>query len=416
MFLTTPKVLPCLVLAIVVGFPTLARGQTCAEPGLPAPLYGRGGSSFNGVLSELALRLAEADPPRTLIFKDDGWCQGLDSLASPAQPLSGTAKYWRVDNGGKIGTSSCLLSEEPEKAAYAAFAISHGDLQTLECPEATALPSDILDLLGPVRALSFIVPNGSTQEVISAEAAYHLYTFGGSAGVSPWTEDEYIWSLGGTPWSLSGNQSLFASALGIPHAAFRRTEHNSHWSMIQALGNSVSAGKHEQAIGFISSDAADLNRDKVSPLAYQDFDQLWGYWADSTQNSFDKLNVREGRYSLWHAHHLLTHSAEGRIADEGVAQLAKLLGVDPHQENDAAGLDAIIEAGHIPRCAMRVWRDTDFGPLYGVAPTAPCSCYFEAALAERRPSESGTNCASCTTASDCPNASDVCSYGYCEPG
>ncbi len=413
----TSKVLSCLALATLVSVPTLARAQTCAELDLPAPLYGRGHSSLNGVLSQLALLLAEADPPRSLIYKDDGVCPGLASVSDPTLPLSGSAKYWYVDeNDGKLRTGACALPDSAEDAAYAAFAISPSDLQPLDCPEVTELPSDILDLLGPVRALSFIVPNGSTQEVISAEAAYHLYTFGGSAGVSPWTEDEYIWSLGGTPWSLSGNQSLFASALGIPHAAFRRTEHNSHWSMIQALGNSVSAGKHEQAIGFISSDAADLNRDKVSPLAYQDFDQLWGYWADSTQNSFDKLNVREGRYSLWHAHHLLTHSAEGRIADEGVAQLAKLLGVDPHQENDAAGLDAIIEAGHIPRCAMRVWRDTDFGPLYGVAPTAPCSCYFEAALAERRPSESGTNCASCTTASDCPNQSYICSYGYCEPG
>ena len=43
-------------------------------------------------------------------------------------------------------------------------------------------------------------------------------------------------------------------------------------------------------------------------------------------------------------------------------------------------LDAYIDAGLVPSCAMDVKRTTDLGPLSAYVPPVMCGCHFEARL------------------------------------
>src|SRR5207342_3693796 len=79
----------------------------------------------------------------------------------------------------------CTLADNPVD-------IGVSDVYASSCPGGESLMDGVKDYLGPVQAMTFVVPTASTQTIISAEAAYLVYGFGNDSQASPWTDDTKI--------------------------------------------------------------------------------------------------------------------------------------------------------------------------------------------------------------------------------
>src|SRR5262249_21685491 len=93
-------------------------------------------------------------------------------------PVDNTATYWDA-----MAEQTCDL--DPGTIADIGIA----DVFATTCQSLpNGLPSGVGDSFGPVEAYSFVVPEKSTQKVISKEAAYFVFGFGNDSGVEPWTD------------------------------------------------------------------------------------------------------------------------------------------------------------------------------------------------------------------------------------
>ena len=74
---------------------------------------------------------------------------------------------------------------------------------------------------------------------------------------------------------------------------------------------------------------------------------------------------------------------------------------------------ALIKAGFVPPCAMKVTRTTELGDFtYAVPPATACGCAFDAQVGV---TPLDPACTTCTTDIDCAaTGRPSCRYGYCE--
>jgi hypothetical protein len=164
----------------------------------------------------------------------------------------------------------------------------------------------------------------------------------------------------------------------------------------------------ERTIGVLSSDFADKNRGNLRTLAFQQAGQKFGALPDSTKDSFDKANVRDGHYPIWGAIHVMAATASGGAPSPAASALISTL-VAPMLKEQV--LIAIVAAGFVPKCAMAVTHTTEVGPLSVYKPPFGCSCFFEKQV------NNGTapaRCKSCSGSADCGGATPACNYGFCE--
>jgi len=162
--------------------------------------------------------------------------------------------------------------------------------------------------------------------------------------------------------------------------------------------------KSESAIGILSSDFADRNRGSLRVLAFQQRGQRHAYFPDSTPESADKANVRDGHYPIWGAIHLLAPTINDVASPTARALINQLHGA----QLDRRVVDAIIDGGYIPQCAMKVKHSEEVGPLTVEDSDFGCSCYFD-----DRVTHGKASCPKCELSTDCP-AGDACRYGFCE--
>jgi len=363
----------------------------CAS--LPNPLIGAGGSASKPLLGKIAPALRKAADPITLIYQSPGACFGITAYVDKT-PLTGTASYWEAD-GSEQTCNFPVLGVTPDFGMLG--------VKATECAGVEAVPAGIGEFTGPITSWSLIVPKSASQTSISAAAVYFIYGFGAALGkVSPWTLDAELYSRNATSAALIA----IALAAGIPPTKFKGNDVGSNQAMISSLAGSTSP---EAALGFVSTEVADLNRDSVRTLAFQAEGQSCGYWPDSTATGFDKRNVRDGHYYLWSPYRFYAPVDGQNKPSKPVT--ARFLGffsgaVEPPPELPL--LDTIIDNGNIPECAMEVWRDEEIGPLYSRQPVAPCGCYYEF----RATGES--SCGTCTKDAECGADSPVCRLGFCE--
>ncbi len=243
---------------------------------------------------------------------------------------------------------------------------------------ATASPSSRADhLVEPHR-----LQRRRARPTISAAAVYFVYGFGAALGqVAPWTVDAELYSRNAT------SAALIAIALGagIPPTKFKGIDVGTNQAMISSVGQSLNP---EAALGFVSTEVADLNRNTVHTLAYQAHDQSLRLLA--------RLRPRPRSTSATSATVTTTCGARTTSTSRSTAtarstnpETRRLIGFFTGAEPLPDGLpllDIIIDNGTIPQCAMQVWRDEEIGPLYSFQPDAPCGCYFESRAA------GGTDC------------------------
>jgi hypothetical protein len=73
--------------------------------------------------------------------------------------------------------------------------------------------------------------------------------------------------------------------------------------------------------------------------------------------------------------------------------------------------EALITAGFVPACAMKVTRTEELGDFtYSDPPPVNCTCAFDAKVGA--PMES--YCKMCNDNTDCMPERPSCRYGYCE--
>lgn len=371
-----------------------AAALDCAT--LPTPVYVFGSSAVKATLAEIAKILALQNPPTTLIYKSLGSCAGVDAVLT-GTPIMGAgtaaASYW----GDGVNELKCDLD-----AAGTVADVGISDVFAETCFDLpNGLPTNVGDFLGPVQAMTFIVPKTSSQQSISAEAAYFAYGFGASSGVMPWTDPAFLFQRDVS----SGTEAMIAKAINVPPPKWVGTATTSSSDILSKVAGSASP---EDTLGILSADLADENRATVTVLAYQHIDQDCGYWPDSDAQSFDKRNVRDGHYAIWGPLHLISKlDAQGYpISVPARPFINYMTGTQA-----PAGLDLItFEAEHhiIPQCAMRVKRTDELGALASFAPPKSCGCFYEKAAS------GGTDCTPCTSPADCSVDTPACNFGYCE--
>lgn len=368
----------------------LAAGD-CAD--LPTPLIGVGGSASKPLLAKIAPELRKLGDPISLIYQSPGACFGITAYVD-GTPVTGTASYWDAD-GTEQTCNFPVVGVEPDFGMLG--------VQGTLCEGVEAIPDGIGEFSGPITSWSLIVPNASSQTSISAEAVYFIYGFGAALGkVAPWVVDAELYSRNATSAALIA----IALAAGIPPTKVKGTDVGTNQAMISSLAMSVDP---EAAIGFVSTEVADLNRDSVRTLAFQAKQQSCAYWPDSTATGFDKRNVRDGHYALWSPYRFYAPvDGRGEIVDETTRRFIGYFTDAASVPAELALLDLIIDNGNLPQCAMQVWRDEEIGPLYSLQQEAPCGCYYEA----RATGE--TSCSACEDDAGCSGDAPKCRHGYCE--
>jgi len=417
---------------------------------LKNPVYIAGGSAAKPHLVALAGVLGNSV---SIIYAAPTACIGLeDVVASPAQTEVASASYIDASTTPPTVETCTGAGATPFPAIYVDIGVSGAFPSSCITPAIT-VGAGYQDFQGPIEAFEVAVPWGSSQNSISADAAYVVFGWGGETyKVTPWTTPTDIWTRGVT----SAVQLIIGDAVGLLGSKWLSNTGDAGLAQVLAsesvmVSTIAGAADYNATIGILGSGSLDPAKSApstgdggvviggVKPLAFQATEQACAYYADSDLNHFDKINVREGRYAIWGAEHFVaavdgsgnpvanpqTSSNPVPSTNAGVQKVLAYIG---HATSGSlpfpaataltpAELEAVIKAessAHfIPDCAMQVSRTAELAGEASYQPKEGCGCYFESLTGKG--TTLSTYCTTCTTASDCHDASyPACNFGYCE--
>jgi hypothetical protein len=337
----------------------------------------------------------------TLVYTKLSSCGGvtgvINNLDAKSQGAT-TSSYW--DASGN--TQTCTIDDASK---YPDIGISAVFPNTC-IPSSTGF-SGIGDFQGPVVTAVWFVPSQSHQRSISAEAAYLLYS--GAGKVAPWSDPKNVFLRGST----GGTQVMMGNAIGVPPTQWLgKTTGSSDLerSSVIAAGSNPSVDP-ESVLGLGEIDYAEdaTGSANLNMLAYRHYGQSCAYYPNSTLDSRDLANVRDGHYVGWGPAHLVSKVSSQGVplkADAGTI-INYFIGNQPVPRQDLLSL--VIQRHLVPQCAMHVRRTTEVGPVVSYQPSPSCSCFFDLKAT------GSTGCTPCAKASDCPASAPVCNLGYCEP-
>jgi hypothetical protein len=423
--------------AWLLGGATLAisgRASAAACNTLTNPVYVSGSSAFKPVLQAVANVLGSAV---SIVYQSPGSCEGL-GFVTGNMPDTDTP----VTIVPSAANGACTLP-----LAGAVVDIGLSDVYAKTCHDtfnqSIALTATQADFLGPIQAMTFAVPKDSSENIISAEAAYMVFGFAAAAGktITPWTDPTQIFvryydsgtlEMLGTAINLVGSKWVNAT-----NKASVQTEGGTGPMQTALITAEGVAATQSTAIGILSTSGLKTG---IKGLAFQGVGQSCSYYPDSGPSAADKINVRQGRYQIWGPEHLVanvdnTGKPVGENSNTAAVQTLINALISTSQALPAAsdagaadgGVTTLGEAevkqiiaaisvpatGFIPQCAMQVSRTSEIGPESSYAPPAACSCAYETATGTPL---SGHNCVQCSSNADCTAtpATAVCHFNYCE--
>jgi hypothetical protein len=416
---------PLAVAAATAAVAAPASAATCASLNLPNPLLLVGSTAVANLVQTMAVALASANPPISIIYSNAGSCGGVNIVFTGAPIGTGTASYYPVGTTGTPPT--CSLMNEPA-STFPQVALS--DVSYLSCYNGqtfSSLPAGIGEFVGPIQTMNFIVPEASNASAISAEAAYFVYGFANGGGTSQWggagvTSEANIFMRGPS----SGTQSMIAVAIGVRPDLWVANSTDpvtmatlSSGGMLKDAVGAATAANANATIGILSSDviegtanvSASTNAPLVKGLAFQAHGQDCPWYPNSASGTHDKQNVRDGHYVLWGPERFYT-PITGTTPTNALA--AKWVGyfngtvTAPFPNGYQDLLTSEINDFLIPQCAMSVQRagNLEIGPMTPAKPT--CDCLFDSLK-----KTGGSSCTACPDGGTCP-AGSTCMYGYCE--
>ncbi len=425
--------------AWLLGGATLAvagRASADACPTTSNTVFISGSSAFVPVLQALTGVLGTGI---NIVSQKPGSCEGLDPVL---ESTPDTHAATLLNNNTAV---ACTL---PAGGALVDIGVSDVYPSTCQATFDTNLPAvgaGFKDFLGPVQAMTFAVPVNSSENLISAEAAFMVFGFDANTtanSILPWTTpgDIYVrfWDSGtlemiGSAIGLPGGKWKNATATAQPDAGVPAQQQSSGGNMASALVSSgAMTGHTNSTIGILSTSGLTAS---LKPLAFQGKNQTCSYLPDSTSSTTDKINVRQGRYDIWGPEHMITN-VDGSGKPVGVnnntaavqtvinallassqAQTAQSDAGTSLSETEVGSLIAAFSkpsVGFIPWCAMQVQRSGEVGAESSYAPPAACSCAFEIANGAALSGHACTACTAQTESTVCTGSTPKCHFGYCE--
>jgi hypothetical protein len=397
-----------LATAIVIaglGWASQARAQTCpASPPdcstLLNPVYILTADTQESLLKGLGKRLRQPGGPHrqmTLVYRNSSSCTNVSTFFGKTSLTSGTLNYVPDDpNWNEATPCQCTISTPTP------IHVSSSAIFTESCQQQK--PADVGLFRGPLQGYLFAVRKASTERAITADEAYFVLGFGSMGQVTPWNDENFIHIR---PVDAS-TLVCTAAAAGLDPAKAKGKSHDRSSQLLTAM--TMVGAPDDKTIGMLGCAPYDRNRmaNTVGALAFKAVGQKYAYYPDSTATSFDKRNMREGRYFPWSATDWFALvDGNGNILDDNARYLINLIldkPVTPDPGFDP--LQVVMSAGLVPECAMRVTRSREAGDLSPYQSPTPCNCAFDAKFAT-------STCTACTD--DTPCGGGKCRHGYCEP-
>jgi hypothetical protein len=366
-----------------------------------------GTSDFAPMLRAVQPLLSAQTPAYRAVYQNASSCAGVASVFEASKrlmtnPAAGAAPNYAFYFDDAGNQTFCLLDSGGNT-----IDIGVSNLYSTTCNTSTTTyisGTTVSDYTGPVVPFVLSVPAGSSQVAISAEAAHMVFGRGGKAtglagmkDATPWIDPTYYFIRN----SGAGSTVLSSILFEVPRTKFWGVDRLSTDNLRDSM---LASTAPDQSIGILSIDYADKNRGNLRSLFLQSRGQTAGYLPDSTKNSFDKKNVRDGHYPLWGYVHMFTPVGPGGVPSDAAKAFITKFSV---AQLDQRLIDNVIGASLIPQCAMKVVRTSemgDFKPQTGLR----CGCYFDYKTIGK------TDCTPCQTASDCPTSAPACNYGFCE--
>jgi hypothetical protein len=392
-----------LVIAALVSLAVcrVAHAQVpCSE--LPGPqIVIQSGDTQEPLLKTLGQKLRNSTSrPLTILYNLNGTCTvtenmyaGLKLYAYPSYvPSAEEMPGWDPTQV----TPTCTIDTQagvPIDLGIAATFPSSCDLG--------ATPPGLGLTVGPIQAYAFITPKASNAVAIPAEEAYLVFGFGDADMLTPWNNEQFMFIRPPTKSTVL----TLAAMIEVPAQLWKGQAINESDDVMTAVATSANPAA---TIGILGSEIYDANRPVITELAFRAYGQHHAYLPDSSTNSFDKRNLRDGHFAAWAPTVYITAvDASGQPTSSDAAYVIDLILGQSIPGSDIDGLGTIISVGLTPDCAMGVTRSEEGGPLSLYSPAAPCDCYFESKVPA-----GGTSCMACTESSTCGKG--VCRYGYCE--
>jgi hypothetical protein len=429
----------------------MANGQTIGDANT---VFITGSSAIEPLLQHLASVLyqeavvqADGGTPSLgnivkIVYQSTASCQGVNDITTPMAE-SASAKFMDGSTGPVATEYGCTMLSGT--GSTLTIDIGASDVYPSSCT-AMDLPSGFKDFDGgAIQVMEFAVPTASSESSITADAAYVVMGWGGQAPyqVGPWTDYTQIW-IRPNGFLASGTEVMIGSAIGLVTTKWLSAIGDAGASQIQSgsggvYNHLVASTKPDATIGILSAEFLDKNRGAivlndagvaasggVKPLAFQATGQDCAYYADSSGNTFDKLNVRQGRYAIWGAHHWITNvdGSGNPVGQNGNTAAVKAL-IDHLQhaltlppQSDETMITAEAKTFDVPLCAMQVNRTAEVSTAgsgeMSYLPAKGCGCYFESVINNGSPVSSYCQPCGGADAGACPSAYPACNYGFCE--
>jgi ABC-type phosphate transport system substrate-binding protein len=360
-----------------------------------------------------------------IVYQPSGSCTGVTQLFSTdptkrvVRDIAGRyAQLFNPDgkaySDGKLSHDCTFATQNGmPPATPVALDVAASDVFASSCnPDFMVTPGVTGEYFGPIQPMTFVVKADSKETSISAEMGHIVFGRGNSdiardpfrnPMMYPYNDPALYFVRN----SGSGTQQMIARAIKVDAGKWWGVDRGGS-TQVQTALKAVPAASASNAVGILSTDFADVARGELRILAFQDTGQLSGYYPDSSVNTRDKRNVRDGHYSIWGPVHFFAQlKADGLPNPAATALVTKF----STGKLDKSLLDAIVGSGLVPQCAMTVTRDSEMGPLTTISPSAACGCYFEANVPN---GQAPADCKKCDGALDCSGDRPACSNGYCE--
>jgi hypothetical protein len=384
-------------------------GDALAAPcsGITNKVVISGSTAIQSVIAALGTVVGTSASPITIVYYGPGSCAGLTDVAGSPDK----AATWTTYLNGVTGTC------DGDSINGLAVDIGVSDVYPATCASAgqfTMPASGFADFPGPIQAMTFVVPSGSSEHSISAEAAFAILGYAGTGmyDVGPWTATPntsttnlFIRS------TTSGTLQMIASEIGLAGSKWKGTAESGSGAVVTAVN---AATPPSAGLGIVAAQSAQSATTPPRILAFQAKGQECGYLPDSSSTTLDKINVREGRYDIWGPEHFYTAvDGSGVPTSANAKAVTDAISLASVSASSKAVIAAEISAGVVPQCAMKVSRTEEVGAEASFQPTGDCSCFFDATVP---PMTAPTTCHACTVDMDCADAGTAthCNYGYCE--
>jgi hypothetical protein len=387
------------VAAVAGGAAPAAAQVTCDS--LPNVVYMQIGDTQQPLIKELGRALRDNAPnPITVVYLTTGSCTNIAAIYNDT-PVTTNMLYVPSTSEDPAWTPSMAARPCAPPAGGAHIDIANSNVFISAC-DPNPVPANIRVTSGPVQAYVLAVPEASTQRAMTAEEAYFVFGFGMAGMVTPWDDESQLAIRTATKSTLLS----WAANIAVPVNKWKGIRNDSSTQVVNQLRTSTTP---EKAVGILGAEVYDQYRAELNVLAFQGFKQYDAYFPDSTATSFDKINVRDGHYTVWSPTVYLQRLVAGAPASARAAYVIDMIAgrtVTPTPNFNPQV--PVIHNGLVPDCAMGVQRSFEGGDLSRYQPAESCVCFYESQVAT-------TTCRTCTDTAACTaSGGGVCRNNFCE--